>query len=352
MRESIQELVYLLKAKTKCIWIKTYEEAAVIGSIKSMMSEEFPAMKLFSWSFFDGLTKEPLTDFERKEAPERGVSPDRLFDLIIQKQAAQSPKDENIYIIKDFHTLNSTPLFIRGLRDAKEKNPKDVNSYNPIIVVSPVIDIALEHQKLFTILEYEVPSKKEIEVLMSSFVKKMRTSNKGYELPTGDTVKQCIDLAYGLTLEEIKNLVARSLFKYNTISITIFHEARLEYIKKTDVLEYKTATMSLSDMGGNEAFKNWIDDVKMAMTKEAEDFGVEKPKGFLGLGVPGTSKTLSSEIIASELNLPLLKLNMSKIMHSHVGQSEKNIENVIDVIRACSPCVLLIDEAEKTLSGM
>lgn len=38
-------------------------------------------------------------------------------------------------------------------------------------------------------------------------------------------------------------------------------------------------------------------------------------------------------------------------MHSHVGQSEKNMQNAISVIKSCSPCVLLIDEAEKALSG-
>ena len=65
-----------------------------------------------------------------------------------------------------------------------------------------------------------------------------------------------------------------------------------------------------------------------------------------------TSKTMSAEIMATELNLPLLKFKMSSVMHSHVGQSEKNMENALNIVKACSPCVLLIDEIEKTLSGM
>ena len=52
------------------------------------------------------------------------------------------------------------------------------------------------------------------------------------------------------------------------------------------------------------------------------------------------------------LGLPLLKFKMSSVMHSHVGQSEKNMDNALKIVKACSPCVLLIDEVEKTLSGM
>ena len=42
---------------------------------------------------------------------------------------------------------------------------------------------------------------------------------------------------------------------------------------------------------------------------------------------------------------------MSKIMHSHVGQSERNMSKAIEILKACKPCVLFIDEIEKTLSG-
>ena len=57
-------------------------------------------------------------------------------------------------------------------------------------------------------------------------------------------------------------------------------------------------------------------------------------------------------MIATELNLPLLKFNVTKVMSSLVGRSEQNMEAALNVVKACSPCVLLIDEVEKSLSGM
>jgi SpoVK/Ycf46/Vps4 family AAA+-type ATPase len=54
---------------------------------------------------------------------------------------------------------------------------------------------------------------------------------------------------------------------------------------------------------------------------------------------------------ANLLNVPLLELNFSKIMGSLVGQSERAIDQALSVVKACAPCVLLCDEAEKALGG-
>lgn len=365
MKCSIEELKYLLKSKAKCIWIKTYEEQKVMNDIKELIVNDFPNIKLISWSFFEGLQEEPLTKAETKKAGQKGISPDMLLDRIIKAQSEGEEvkttvngrpkkeirrKDENFWIVKDFHLCNEAKSILRGIRDVKERDPREMLSYNPIIVISPVVNIPLEHEKLFTILEYETPDKEEIARLFEGYKAKISKSTS-YTFPSDQELNNCINLAQGLTLEEIKSYTTRSLMKYNTISEKIFYQARLDLIKKTGILEYKECKVGLEEMGGNDSFKAWVADIMDSFTPEAEEFGVVKPKGYLGVGVPGTSKTMSAEIIASELSLPLLKFKMSSVMHSHVGQSEKNMENALNIVKACSPCVLLIDEIEKTLSG-
>lgn len=362
MSDFSKDLLYLLKAKTKCIWIKTYEEQKAITDIKNLLLENFPGMNLYSWSFFEGKQKQPLTKHEKKEEPTK-ISPEQLLDEINNNQSQGKriktlqgnidivDKNENLYIIKDFHLINDSKLLIRGLRDVKEKPADEMISYNPIVIISPVVDIPLEHEKLFTILDYSLPSDAQISAIVNAFAKKLGTKSE-YTVPSKLVIDTCIKLAKGLTLEEVKNYCARSVAQYNTLNESMFYQARLDLIKKTGILEYMEPHYEMSDMGGNVAFKDWVFEIKETFTPEAEAFGVEKSKGFLGLGVPGTAKTLSAEMIASELHLPLLKFNMSSVMHSHVGQSEKNMQNAISIVKACSPCVLLIDEAEKTLSGM
>lgn len=349
----LEELKHLFKAKTKCIWIKTHEEVLVIEQIKKYLIKEKLAYNVKSWSNFSGLQEEPLIDEGNKPEPDKAMaSIERLLGLINKDQSDPEMKP-CLYILKDFHLMNDNKLIIRALRDIKEKPGNELKSYQPIIVVSPVLNIPIEHEKLFTVLEFETPDREEITKLVNGFVRKIRANvDKGYIIPSDDTILECINLSQGLTKTEILNYLAKSLSKYNTLNAEIFYEARINLINKTGLLELMNTHISMEDMGGNHVFKEWIEDVKLSMTPEANEFGVEKSKGYVGIGIPGTSKTLSAEMIATELNLPLLKFNVSKVMSSFVGKSEQNMEKALEVVQACAPCVLLIDEVEKSLSGM
>lgn len=357
-----QNLEYLLKAKTKCIWIKTYEEQKAINDIKTILLAQFPQMKLCTWSSFEGKQVHPLTKIEKK-TDAVPMPPDVIIeDIINQQKEGQTVKNsktgvnevinkkEAIYILKDFHLLNDSKIIIRAIRDAKERPNSEMLSYNPIVIISPIVSLPVEHEKLFTIIDYELPSKEQIQSLIDVFSKTMIASKK-YEAPTQAEKNKCVDLAQGLTLDEIKNYCARSLAKYNELNSEMFYQARLDLIKKTGILEYKECKTSMSDMGGNHVFKEWVNEVKDTFSPEAIEFGVQKSKGYLALGIPGTSKTAAAEMIASELGLPMLKFDISKIMHSHVGQSEQNMAQAVSIVKTCAPCILFIDEIEKTLGG-
>ena len=138
---------------------------------------------------------------------------------------------------------------------------------------------------------------------------------------------------------------------FDAVLLPAVKEARLNLIKQTGILEYKEPSGCLEQMGGNEAFKKWIEEIKYTFTPEAEEFGVQKSKGYLALGIPGTSKSVSAEITANLLHLPLLEFKMQNIMNSLVGKSEQNMADAVKIIKSCSPCVLFIDEVEKSLSG-
>ena len=350
----LDELKHLFVARTKCIWIKTHEEVLVIEKIKEYLLKNRLAYDVKSWSMNAGLQIEPLIVSDEKPAPDKQLaSIERLIATIDQAQSNAESKT-CVYILKDLHLMLENKMVIRAIRDLKEKPGNELKSYQPIIVVSPVLNIPIEHEKLFTVLEFDTPNRQEITRMVNGFARKVASNAeaKGYTVPTQETINECINLAIGLTKNEIVSFMAKSLSKYNTLNADIFYEARINLINKTGLLELINTHISMDDMGGNHIFKNWIEDVKLSMTPEAAEFGVEKSKGYVGIGIPGTSKTLSAEMIATELGLPLLKFNISKVMSSFVGKSEQNMETALNVVKACSPCVLLIDEVEKSLSGM
>ena len=90
-------------------------------------------------------------------------------------------------------------------------------------------------------------------------------------------------------------------------------------------------------------------EVKELFKPEARKFGLEMPKGTLMLGIAGCGKTAMAEAFAGELGVPLLILNMARVMSSRVGQSEQQIEAALNIAEASAPACLLLDELEKCI---
>ena len=155
----------------------------------------------------------------------------------------------------------------------------------------------------------------------------------------------------GFNRSEIIEALDLSFYKYGEINFKILNEKKIEMINKSDVIDYSVPTKTMADIGGNYSFKKWFEEIKICMNPEAKQYGVEMPKGYLALGIAGCSKSLMAEVIANELGVPFLKLNMSKILSKFVGESERKIEQAVELINASAPCVLLIDEVEKNLGG-
>ncbi|MFD3437751.1 ATP-binding protein [Streptomyces sp. NPDC058685] len=75
--------------------------------------------------------------------------------------------------------------------------------------------------------------------------------------------------------------------------------------------------------------------------------GGGRGRGVLGLfaGESGTGKTLSAEVVASELGLDLYVVQLSSIVDKYVGETEKNLERIFTEADR-TDAVLLFDEAD------
>jgi SpoVK/Ycf46/Vps4 family AAA+-type ATPase len=67
-------------------------------------------------------------------------------------------------------------------------------------------------------------------------------------------------------------------------------------------------------------------------------------------GEPGTGKTLCAEILAAELERPLFRVSIPRIMSKWVGETEKNISKIFSKARA-SQSILLFDEADSLFTS-
>ena len=62
-------------------------------------------------------------------------------------------------------------------------------------------------------------------------------------------------------------------------------------------------------------------------------------------GASGTSKTLAAEIISKELGLDLIKINLSSMVSKFIGETEKNLEKLLDKAER-NHSIVFFDEAD------
>ena len=133
----------------------------------------------------------------------------------------------------------------------------------------------------------------------------------------------------------------------------IIRERKKQILKKDAILELKNTDEGLK-IGGMDSFIKWFDELSVSI-KEAgllyNDTGTFPPKGVLMCGVPGCGKSMAAKAVATKLNIPLLQMEIGKIMGSLVGESEKNMDKALKLAEAMSPCVLWIDELDKAFSN-
>ncbi|HEV2705498.1 MAG TPA: ATP-binding protein [Pyrinomonadaceae bacterium] len=62
-------------------------------------------------------------------------------------------------------------------------------------------------------------------------------------------------------------------------------------------------------------------------------------------GAPGTGKTMAAEVIATELQLDLFKIDLSQIVSKYIGETEKNLDRIFREAQS-SNAILFFDEAD------
>ena len=66
-------------------------------------------------------------------------------------------------------------------------------------------------------------------------------------------------------------------------------------------------------------------------------------------GPPGTGKTMSAQVIANELGIPLYRVDISRIFSKYIGETEKNLSVIFDAAKG-SNVILFFDEADALFS--
>lgn len=256
-----------------------------------------------------------------------------------------------VIVLKDVHNQLDNPEIVSLLKYIAERNLYN-ESYNAsIFIVSSKLCIPAELEDLITVFDIPLPTVAEIKQIMADFVKDL-------DINVSQDVMGEIALSFkGLNEFQIKQILNLA---YQDGGCLDFDDKQLilrqkeQFIKKAGLLEMVTVNESIEDIGGLENLKEWLQKKERIFNQldKAIKFGVDIPKGIMIVGMPGCGKSLAAKATAKLFEIPLVRLDVGRLLGKYIGESEENMRNALKLSEAISPCVLWIDEIEKAFSGV
>jgi AAA+ superfamily predicted ATPase len=169
------------------------------------------------------------------------------------------------------------------------------------------------------------------------------------DAPVPDGVEEMFK---GLTSFEVQSAVIQGYKRDGLQDRVELARYKFRQLKKTDLVQFiDTGATSLEHVGGAGRLKKWADVMRAAWTPEGLAFGLEPPKGVLLVGVWGTGKSITAKALGATWGLPVIQLEMGKLRTAEVGGTEANVYRAIRIIESMAPCLVWVDEAEKSMAG-
>jgi len=339
-----ENLSRYLDAGFPILYINTFEEANAEEIIKQVADRRTIA----TWSKARG-----YGEFSTKSGEWTVPTSKEMFENLnsVLNSKVSNIKDMNrsIFVIKDAHIELEDNDTIAAIKEIAVKISSGIDSC--VIFISPVVKVPVELEKYITILETDYLGYNEICKIIKDF-----SEENGITLT--DKLLEDMAIAFkGLSEFEIENILALAVADDGSLSrkdLGLIFEQKKQMILKSGILEMIPLKESIDDIGGLENLKTWLKRKAKVITNmnSAEKFGVDMPKGVLIAGVPGCGKSLCAKAAAKLFEVPLLRLDMGKLMGKYLGESEANLRKAINLAEAISPCVLWVDELEKAFAGI
>lgn len=330
------KLIRYVDAGFPLIYINSFEETKTDAIIKSILG----GRECIEWNDARG-----MIDFRTKQE----LIKDHSLASTLSLLNTGNELDRKLLVLKDAAAYLDDKKIIALLKNISLKISQGLDC--SVIIVSSVIVIPKELEKFVTILEMEYPEQDEIKQCIKNFAKEQGVSI------TAALLEEMSMAFKGLTEFEIESLLAAALTSdgmFTREDLGLIFEQKQQMIMKSGILEMIPLKERPEDIGGLENLKIWLRRKAKVFKSinQAKAFGVDMPKGVLIAGVPGCGKSLTAKVTAQMFDVPLLRLDMGKIMGKYVGESEENMRRSIALAEAISPCVLWIDELEKAFAGI
>lgn len=328
-----------LAAKYPALMIQSQEPDRVLGSVHDICSRKHKG--LFVWDCVTGI---------RQVLPPNPSTPPDSADQVEIEDLHQ--------LLKRSHTLPArSVLVIRNLHaflpdiSVMQHIENQIRQWQlaeiTLIGLAPQVTLPAEVERLFTVVEAPLPTAAEIHEILRDIA----TNN---DLTLSDELEPLTRAASGLTRFEIENAGCLSILRTGTLDPVILAQEKGQLVQKHGSLTLGNFTERFEDIGGMRYLRKWaIERFAQHHAKPELPF-----RGALLLGLGGSGKSAFVKALGNHVGWPTLCLDFGKIMSGErgregiVGSAESMLRRALQIADAMSPCLLFIEELDKSLGGV
>ena len=153
-------------------------------------------------------------------------------------------------------------------------------------------------------------------------------------------------LTAGIGLTDLEVLVRSALEGSRRLDRAYFRDLKKRLIERQaqGMLEFVEPRWGLDTVVGHEAAKKrLLDDAELVKRGELDTV----PMGYLFCGPVGTGKSFLATCVAGSIGIPAVVLK--NFRSKYVGETEGNLERVLNVLRSMGPVAVIVDEADAML---
>ena len=326
LTERIDEYV---RAAFSGIWITSHEKLDAINELSELCRRE--SWDLATWNISTGLNIHG-----------QGFSED-VNDPLAAVQAASGLADSSgrtLLVLEDFHHFLQSPEIISAVERQVMAGKQNGVS---VIVLSAMLRIPAELEKLFVVVRHELPSRDQLGAIAREVA-----TDEG-ELPIEDELDRVLDAATGLTRLEAENVFALSIVRHSRLEPQTLWTQKSQMLEKSGTLHLYQGDANFESLGGLHSLKAFV---RRSLARSSRRTGNVRARGVMLLSPPGCGKSEFCKALGNEVGRPVLQLDVGSLMGSLVGQSEERTRKALAIVDAMAPCVLMIDEVEKAFAGV
>jgi MoxR-like ATPase len=351
LKDSVQHFKTLVVSFHPVIVIETVEEERVQTLMQKACTDM--QMPIFEWSIAQGLMRSPESPdnrWQNEYAPpgsKRGQALPKTAEPIDMLRHIQDMSFKSIFWLKDFAPHLKDAVVARQFREVVQQF--SLNRSTIVISGSGVV-LPPELAQDAAYLDLKLP---EPEELLAEVSKVARSVNGKVAVElTPEVVHALVKALRGMTLSQTRKVVSYAAYhdnKLNADDVKRIIDRKAQVIHEEGLLDYFPPETNAAELGGFEGLKRWLAYARVGFTPQARKFNLPAPKGILIVGIQGCGKSLAAKTIARQWNLPLLKLDAGRLYDKYVGESDKNFRRAVVLAETMAPCILWIDEIEKSM---